>query len=182
MVWIVFVGVVLFMALFGYQRWKSMAPLFADEHLAEVAAALPDLKRRALAAGSSPGEPPSIRTAYLDVGYSISREGAEWAHHLSVSNRITPARAAGALFLGLLRGVLRLEAYPLTAFVSRRNVFHLVVRLSDDEERTFAALDVASKPREELRTIAVEGRSAILPRLGSAEVPLPAARGRSEAR
>ena len=58
MIW-VSLGVVFVMVLFGYLRWRSMAPLFADAHLAEVAAALPDLKRRALAqarvAGAEPG-------------------------------------------------------------------------------------------------------------------------------
>jgi hypothetical protein len=176
MLWVL-LGVVLFLTVFGYQRWKSMAPLFTDQHVAEVAASLPDLKRRALAAeGGEPGDPPSVQTAQLSLAYSISRDGADWVHHLSVSNPITPARAAGAFFLGLARGLLRLEAYPLTAFVSQRQVFHLVVRLSDDQQRAFAALAVEPKSAEDLRAIAVAGRSAILPRLGPA-VPLPAGRG-----
>ncbi len=174
MLW-VSLGVILFMALFGYQRWRSMAPLFADAHLAEVAAALPDLKRRALAAEGAPGDPPSVETAHLALGYSVSRAGDAWEHHLSVSNRITPALAAGAFFLGLVRGVLRLDGASFTAFVSQRRVFHLIVRLSDEEERAFAALDVAPRTPGELRTIAIEGRSALLPRIGSAEVQLPAA-------
>jgi hypothetical protein len=179
MIWVT-LGLLLFLALFGYQRWRRMAPLFADEHLAEVAAALPDLKRRALAAvgaeGGAPAEPPSAQTAHLALGYSIAREGEAWVHHVSVSNRITPARAAGAFFLGLARGLLRLEAAPFTAFVSQRLVFHVVVRLSDDEQRAFAARDIPAWGPFELRAIAVEGRVAILPRLGTAEVPLPPAR------
>jgi hypothetical protein len=173
MLW-VFLGVVLFITLFGYQRWRRMAPLFADAHLVELAAALPDLKRRALAAKG--GDPPSIQTAHLAVAYSISRDGAEWVHHLSVSNMITPAQAAGAFHLGLLRGVLRLDPYPMKAFVSQARVFHMVVRLSEDEERAFASLPIQPGGAEELRTIALEQRTAVLPRLGTAVVPLPPGR------
>jgi hypothetical protein len=174
MLWIA-LGVVLFLILFAYQRWKAMAPLFADEHLREVALALPELKRQALATpatnGAAPAEPPSIQTAHLALAYSISQQDGRWVHHVSASNRLTPARAAGTFFLGLARGLLRLDAYPFDAFVSRTHVFHLEVRLSDEEEQAFADLPVETKGAGELRTIATQGRSAILPRLGLATVP-----------
>ena len=88
MLW-VGVGVVFFLVLYGFWRWKAMAPLFADEHLLEVARALPELKQRALAAEGAPGEPPSFQTAHLAVAYSISRQGETFGHHLSVSNRLS---------------------------------------------------------------------------------------------
>ncbi len=168
MIWVA-LGVVLFLILFGYQRWKAMAPLFADEHLREVALALPELKRQALAfSEAAPGEPPSIHTAHLALAYSIAQNEGGWVHHISARNRLTPARAAGTFFLGLARGILRLEAYPFQAFVSEGTIFHLEVRLSEAEERAFAEFPVETKDTGTLRAIASEGRSAILPRLGGA--------------
>ena len=175
MIWVA-LGVVLFLILFGYQRWKAMAPLFADEHLREVALALPELKQRALATQEPPpGEPPSVQTAHLALAYSIAPEDGGWVHHLSVSNRLTPARAAGTFFLGLARGLLRLDPYPFNAFVSQAHVFHLEVRLSDDEAQAFAALPVEPKDAGELRALAAEGRSVILPRLVEARLSLGSA-------
>ena len=52
--------------------------------------------------------------------------------------------------LGLLRGLLGLDAGSFKAFVSQRQVFHLVVRLSEEEQRAFAAAAVESKDVEAL--------------------------------
>src|SRR5580704_2960043 len=108
-------GVLALLLLYAAVRARKLAPLFADDHLAEVAAQLPELKRRALGGGED--GPASFQTSLLNVAYSIARDEPGWRHHLSVSSPVTPARAAGTFFLGLLRGVLRLEGFPLEAFV-----------------------------------------------------------------
>jgi len=146
-----------------------MGPLFSNAHLREVAGRVPELKQQALA--SREDQLASVKTGALAMAYSIAREEGRWVHHLSVSNPITPARAAGTFFLGLLRGLLRLEGYPTEVFVSQSHVFHLVVSLSDDEQEAFAALPVARKRANELRTMAMEGQRAVLPLLEERAVP-----------
>ena len=80
-------------------------------------------------------------------------------------------------FLGLLRGLLRLEGYPAEVFVSQNHVFHLVVSLSDDEEEAFAALPVAPKAARDLRAMAVEGQRAVVPLLEERAVLPPGSAG-----
>jgi hypothetical protein len=152
-----------------FLRAKGMGPLFANEHLLEVAAGLPELKRKALA--GQKGESAALQTRLVAIAYTISRDEGVWVHHLSVSNQITRARAAGTFFLGLLRSLLHLEAYPMKAFVSQNSVFHLVVRLSDDEETAFAARVIEPKDAAELHAIAAAGRGVILPQLAQVAVP-----------
>jgi hypothetical protein len=171
MLWFAF-GLLAFLLVYAALRARKMGPLFADEHLAEVAAGLAELKRRALAGEVDP--PASFQTAALGVGYSITLDEGVWMHHLSVSSPVTPARAAGAFFLGLLRGLLRLEAYPQEAFVSQNHVFHLVARLTEDEQKAFVQLPIEGKDPTELRGVAIAGRAELLPRLVDREVPLPA--------
>jgi hypothetical protein len=163
------IGVIALLLLYAAVRAKKMAPLFADDHLTELLALLPELKRTALAGQGGP--PPSARTSALAVAYTISRGEAGWVHHLSVSNMTTPARAAGTFFLGLLRGALRLEEYPAEAFVSQGHVFHLVVRLSEEQEKVFADRSIDAMGPGELRGLAMAGRSALLPRLEERAVP-----------
>jgi hypothetical protein len=162
-----------------------------------VAALLPDLKRRALAAddggrpptppgpvghdGGRPPNPPgpagrpegpaSLQTATLVVGYSVTRDEGVWVHYVSVSSAVTPARAAGTFFLGLVRGVLGLEGPPAEVFVSQNQVFHLIVRLSDEEQKVFADRPVAAAAPTELRRLAIAGRAALLPRLVERTMP-----------
>jgi hypothetical protein len=168
MIWVVLgVAVLAFLAF----RAKKMGPLFADAHLAEIAALLPELKRQALAGQAAP--PASFRTSVLGVAYTITRHEGVWVHHLSVSNPVTPARAAGTFFLGLVRGLLGLEAYPQEAFVSQNHVFHLVAHLSDDEQRAFAETLVEPRDPGALRAVALAGRGALLPRLEERAVALP---------
>jgi hypothetical protein len=165
-------GLLAFLLLYAAARAREMGPLFADEHLAEVAASVAELKQRALAGEADP--PASLQTAALGVAYTITLDEGTWVHHVSVSSPVTPARAAGAFFLGLLRGLLRLDAYPQEAFVSQNHVFHLVVRLTEDEQKAFADLPIEPKEPTELRSVAIAGRAALLPRLLERAVPLPA--------
>jgi hypothetical protein len=165
-------GVLALLLVYAAARARKLAPLFADEHLKEVAAQLPELKRRALAGEGD--EPASITTSLLGAAYTITREGPGWVHHLSVSSPVTPARAAGTFFLGLLRGLLRLEGYPLEAFVSPNHVFHLVVRLSDEQEAAFAGAALAPMAPEALRGVAIAGRSVLFPLLQERAVPAAA--------
>jgi hypothetical protein len=165
-------AVVLLLVLFVVLKGRRMGRLFSNEHLAEVARALPDLKRWALE--SREDRPAAFQTSALAVVYTITREDTAWVHHLSVSSPITPARAAGTFFLGLLRTLLRLDAYPAEAFVSQNHVFHLVVHLSDDQESAFAAAPLEPADASKLHEIAVDGRRAILPLLKERVVPTPA--------
>ena len=166
-------GALVVLLTYAWSRAKKMGPLFTDEHLAEVAALLPELKRKAIA--GQEGEPASSQTSALALAYTIDREGeASWVHHLSVSSPLTPARAAGTFFLGLGRARLGLGAYRSEAFVSQNHVFHLVVRLSDEEQEAFAALPMEPMAPDELRGLAIAGRAVLLPQLQDRAVPLPA--------
>jgi hypothetical protein len=170
-------AVIALLVVYAVTRARKLGPLFADEHLAEIAARLPDLKRRALEGKAD--EPTSLVTTTLAVAYTIRRDEGTWVHHLSVSSPVTPARAAGTFFLGLVRGLLSLEAYPQEAFVSQNHVFHLVARLSDDEQQVFAALPVEpARDPGALRGVAIAGRSALLPRLQERAVPSPTLPGK----
>jgi hypothetical protein len=157
------VGLLAFLFVYAALRARKMGPLFSDEHLTEIAAGLAELKRGALA--GPPEEPAALRTAMLGVAYSIALDEGVWVHHLSVSSPVTPARAAGTFFLGLVRGRLGLDAYPLEAFVTQNHVFHLVVRLSEEEQRAFVERSLEATDAEGLRAVANAGRSALLPRL-----------------
>ena len=57
-----------------------------------------------------------------------------------------------------------------------RRLYHAAARLSDDEEQAFAALPVEPKDAGELRALASEGRSVILPRLVEARLSLGSAK------
>jgi hypothetical protein len=155
--------------IYAFVRARRLGPLFADPHLSEVAALLPDLKRRALA--GTRADPASVRTATLVVGYTIRCDEGVWSHHLSVSSPVTPARAAGTFFLGLVRGVLGLSGPPAEVFVSQSQVFHLIVRLSEDEQKAFVARPVEVVGPTELRGIAIAGRGVLMPRLVERAVP-----------
>jgi hypothetical protein len=165
-------GVLALLLLYAAARARKLSPLFADEHLAEVAAQLPDLKRRALTGGED--GPASLQTSLLAAAYSIARDEPGWVHHLSVSSPVTPARAAGTFFLGLLRGALRLDGYPLEAFVSPSHVFHLVVRLTDEQHRAFGDQAVEPMTPEALRGVAIAGRGVLFPVLRERDMPAPA--------
>lgn len=162
-------GVSGILIVYAVVRARRLGPLFADEHLADVAALLPDLKQRALAGGAD--DPASLRTAMLTVGYTIHRDEGSWVHHVSVSSPVTPARAAGTFFLGLVRGVLGLQGPPVEAFVTHNQVFHVSVRLSDEEQSAFVARPVEAAAPAELRGIAIAGRGMLLPRLVERAVP-----------
>ena len=149
-------------------RARRLGPLFADEHLSEIARLLPELKRRALAA---PDDPASLHTTTLAVGYTIARDEGVWSHHLSVSSPVTPARAAGTFFLGLVRGALGLDGPPAEVFVSQHQVFHLIVRLTDDEQKAFVDRPIEALTPLALRDLAIAGRSALMPRLVERAVP-----------
>lgn len=164
-------AVVLLLVLLVVLRGRRMVRLFSSEHLAEVALALPDLKRWALE--SREDRPAAFQTSALAVVYTITRENTAWVHHLSVSSPITAARAAGTFFLGLLRALLHLDACPAEAFVSQNDVFHLVARLSDDQQSAFAAAPLKPPDASKLHEIAVDGRRAILPLLKERVVPTP---------
>jgi hypothetical protein len=168
MFWFAFAASSVLLA-YAIVRARRLGPLFADEHLTEVAALLPDLKRRALAGRED--DPASLRTAMLAVGYTIRRDEGAWVHHVSVSSPVSPARAAGTFFLGLVRGVLGLEGAPAEALVSPDQVFHLIARLSDEEQETFAERAVAVAAPTELRGIAIAGRAVLLPRLVERALP-----------
>lgn len=155
--------------VYAIVRARRLGPLFADEHLAEVAALLPDLKRRALAGVES--DPASLRTSTLAVAYTITRDEGAWVHHVSVSSPVTPARAAGTFFLGLVRGVLGLAEAPAEAFVSQGQVFHLITRLSDEEQKVFTDRAIPVAQPIEVRRLAIAGRAVLLPRLVERAVP-----------
>lgn len=168
MLWLA-LGVIALVIAYVTMTSRRMGPLFADSHLAQIASGLPELKQQALAGNAE--QPASIRTSTLLVAYTISHEEEIWVHHLSVSSPVTPARAAGTFFLGLVRGLLGLEAYPQEAFVSQSHVFHLVVQLTEDEQQAFAKLSLEPKEPTALREIAVAGRRALLPHLAERAVP-----------
>ncbi len=171
MLWLA-LGVMALVLVYVTMTSRRMGPLFADSHLAQLAAALPELKQQALSGSAE--QPASFRTSTLAVAYTIRGEDGIWVHHLSVSSPVTPARAAGTFFLGLVRGLLGLEAYPQEAFVSQSHVFHLIVQLTEDEQQTFAKLSFEPKEPSALRQIAIAGRSALLPQLAERAVPRPA--------
>jgi hypothetical protein len=149
---------------FAAYRAKQMGPLLSDVHLAEVAAALQDLKKDALARKG--GEPPAARTSGITLGYGVEREGEKgWAHHLTVSSTISSAPPAGTFFLGLARGLLGLAEFPSEVFVTDGHVYHLVVRLTDKDQRTFVAREVRAAGPVELRGVGIQGRAALLPRV-----------------
>lgn len=155
-------------ALFFVLNGRRIGPLFSDEHLAEVASAVPALRRTALAQPAD--EPASLQTSMLVAAYTVTREDTAWVHHISVSNAVTPARAAGTFFLGLLRGLLRLDAYPpFAVFVTQSQVFHLVVHLSDEQQDVFAAIPAVSAEPSKLRDIALAARQDLLPLLAAVE-------------
>ncbi len=156
---------------YAFARASRLGPLFSDEHLSEVAALLPELKRLALA--RAPDDAPAgVATSSLTVGYTISpREEGGWVHHLSVSSPVTPARAAGTFFLGLVRGTLGVTGQPSDVLVSQSHVFHVIVPLSDEEQEAFVARPVDTLTPAELRGLAIAGRGALLPRLVERSVP-----------
>jgi hypothetical protein len=169
-------GVLVVLLVYAAARARTMGPLFTDDHLLEVAALLPELKRSALA--GPPESPATASTALLHVSYSIADDAGAWTHHVSVSSPVTPARAAGTFFLGLVRGVLRLDVQPkVEVFVSQNHVFHLITRLSPDEHAAFAALRVPADDAMALRAAAIAGRAALLPRLTERAVKLPSPAG-----
>ena len=174
LIWLPILGGFAVLLVYAATRARKMGPLFTDEHLLEVAALLPDLKRRALA--GPPDPPATATTALLRISYSISSGTAEdagaWVHHVSVSSPVTPARAAGTFFLGLVRGVLRLDVEPVEVFVSQNHVFHLITRRSPDEQAAFAARTVSPGDVTALRDVAIAGRAALLPRLAERAVKL----------
>ncbi len=176
-------GVLVVLLVYAAARARKMGPLFTDDHLLEVAALLPDLKRSALA--GPPDPPATATTALLRISYSISPgssssisdQAGAWVHHVSVSSPVTPARAAGTFFLGLVRGVLRLDVQPVEVFVSQNHVFHLITRLSPDEQAAFAARTVSPDDVTALRDAAIAGRAVLLPRLAERAVKLPSPAG-----
>ncbi len=88
-----------------------------------------------------------------------------------MSSPITPARAAGTFFLGLVRGVLGIDGAPASVFVSQNHVFHLVVRLSEAEQAAFVARPFDAQTPAQLRGLAIDGRRVLLPQLVEREVP-----------
>jgi hypothetical protein len=163
--------------VYAVARARQMGPLFADEHLSTVAALLPDLKQRALA-WQAEDERASASTGLLNLMYTVRCEEGVWCHHLSVSSPVTPARAAGTFFLGMLRGVLGLNGPPAEVFVSQNQVFHLIVPLSEAEHEAFIARPIEALTPIELRELAIAGRAVLMPRLVERAVPaLPKKQG-----
>jgi hypothetical protein len=156
--------------VYAFARARQMGPLFADEHLSTVAALLPDLKRRALAQQAEEDRA-TASTGLLNLVYTVRCEEGVWCHHLSVSSPVTPARAAGTFFLGMVRGVLGISGPPAEVFVSQNQVFHLVVPLSEAEQEVFVARPVEALTPTELRDLAIAGRAALMPRLVERAVP-----------
>jgi hypothetical protein len=168
MLWLA-LGFIALVVVYVTMTSRRMGPLFADAHLAQIAAALPELKQQALAGNAE--QPASLRTSTLLVAYTVSHEEKVWIHHISLSSPVTPARAAGAFFLGLVRGLLCLEPYPQEAFVSQSHVFHLIVQLTEAEQQAFTSLSIEPREPSALRALAVAGRSALLRRLAERVVP-----------
>jgi hypothetical protein len=160
MIWFALGALVLLLG-YAFLRARSMGPLFADDHLAALGARLPELRREAIA--GKPEEPASVVTETLTVAYGIRRGEGDVTHHLSVSSGVTPARGAGTFFLGLLRGALGLEGKPFEAFVTETHVFHLVVRLTPEEQKAFEAAELSASDAGALREKAITGRAVILP-------------------
>jgi hypothetical protein len=160
--WWLLIGILLALAvlwlLAGYVGYQEV---FADEHLREVAARLPALKRAALErviapgadAACTPEDPRAMRTSVgLAVLYLVGREGDWFHHHLSVSlpDRRYTAHAVGDLFLWLLARLLGVGMDRLRLGISRRTVHHAVFTLSAEEHERFAARPVAPLSPEEL--------------------------------
>jgi hypothetical protein len=172
--------VLLLLGFLFFRRAGAMRALFEDAHLAEVAAQLPALKQAALALGSGPGQLPDpasmpvIQTPVMMVTYTAAqREEHTWEHHLSISNAITPARAAGTFFLGMVSGLLGLDARPPSAvFVSQHHVFHLVVELSAGEQAAWEARAIPTLDAAALRQLAIDGQSRLMPLLTEQQVPV----------
>ena len=158
-----------FLLVYAFVRARRLGPLFSDEHLVQVAALLPELKQRALA--RTDDDRPSGSTPAITLGDTIREDEGMWVHHLSVSSPVTPARAAGTFFLGMVRGALGIAGSPAEVFVSQNQVFHLIVRLSEAEQEAFVARPVDVGSPIELREMAIAGRGALLPRLVERAVP-----------
>ena len=155
--------VVVFVAL----RMRAMAALFSKERLRELGAALPDVREEALEKGVG-----AFHAAKLLLVYTIRNDGdAGWVHHVSVSAG-TPARAAGAFFLGIAREAFHLEAERSEVFVTQRGVFHFEVILDDDAHRAAIEKPVDLSGADALRTTGQAGRAALLPRMVRKNVPL----------
>jgi hypothetical protein len=165
-------GVLAILLMYGFVRARAVGPLFSDDHLAELASKVAHLKAQALAAPAD--SPASMTTALMSVAYTVRLDAdgdGAWVHHLSLSTPVTPARAAGTFFLGLLRGLLELSGPRADAFVTQAHVFHLVVRLSPEQHETFKTNSVDVPDAAGLRAFAIEGRGVLLPVLKERQVP-----------
>jgi hypothetical protein len=168
-------GVLALLLTYGAIRARAVGPLFSDQHLIELAGKLPELKEAALASpsnrdGDAPA-PSSVATGMLSVAYTISEDDGTWVHHLSVSSPVTPARAAGTFFLGLLRGELGLAGSRTEVFVTRTNVFHLVAYLSPEAHDAFVKRQPGAPDATRLRDLAIDGRGVLLPLLQERALP-----------
>jgi hypothetical protein len=169
MLWFVLGALTLLLTYAGI-RARAVGPLFSDQHLLELAARLPELKQLALASVGTTG----VATSMLSVVYTITEEGSEWSHHLSVSSSVTPARAAGTFFLGLLRGAFGLAGARTEVFVTRTHVFHLVAQLSPEAQRAFVQRPLDAPDATRLRDLAIDGRGVLLPLLQERALPADA--------
>jgi hypothetical protein len=141
--------------------FEAYTKVFSDEHVREVGACLPALKRAALErvivpeadAVCTPEDSRGMLTsAGLAVLYLVGREG-DWFHHdLSVSapTRGYTAHAVGDMFTCLLVRLLGVGMDRLRLWVSSKTVYHATFTLSVGEHERFADQPVTPLSPEEL--------------------------------
>ena len=128
-------------------RMRALARVFAQRHFQEVAAALPAL-RRAAVAGIDQTEPQAddaralLTSAGLVVLYTIRRDAPpiRFIHHVSVSlgGGRTP-HGVGSFFLIFVLKGLGIDPKTVSLGVSKTRIFHSEWTLSDSQQSAFAA-------------------------------------------
>lgn len=160
---------------FIYLRGRGMAMLYADAHLLEVLAAIPQMKADAVAnVGVSPPVAKIRTKAPMLIAYSVTRDGDDFVHHLSLSTTVTPSQATGAFFLALLVTTLPFEEGERRAFVTQTRVFHLVQVLSAAAHQRYAEAQVATRDLAETRARVLGARDGILSILETHVLPTKA--------
>jgi hypothetical protein len=137
-------------------RGRAYRRVFADEHIVEFARAIAGLKRAAIA-GVEEGElgaplgSDDRRQVLTDGGlllcYTISRQGEEYHHHLSLSmaGRYTPA-AVGRCFVAYAGLLLGVPPGVLAVGRSENSYFHAQFGLAAEGQAEFERAEVQVPP------------------------------------
>ena len=166
-------AVVAILVLWLLARSPHYSRIFGDDHVAEFARGISDIKPVVLAniddedAGKVsillPGDPRTIRTsAGLFAIYTIGKRGGIYQHH-HLSLRDTQgytAAAVGTTFLVLAALVLGVEPKTLRIERSENAVYHAEFELDEDGQRAFAGRPPRSVTKDNARALHVEAMKA----------------------